>query len=167
MIDPWDFWKRVERHKSSVECWNWQGFRYPNGYGQVGTAKYGSRYAHRVAWVVTNGAIPVGKFICHRCDNPACCNPAHLFVGTPADNSKDMARKKRSALGERNGMHNNPLGTNRGERNHAAKLTPEIAMQVFQATGTQREIGERFGLSQAQVGQIKRKVNWRHIHVDI
>ena len=162
-----NFWLKVARHKSSEECWPWQGYKYPNGYGQVGSKKYGSRYAHRAAWLITNGSIPAGHFVCHRCDNPSCCNPSHLFLGTPADNSKDMVNKQRSATGERNGMHNNPLGVNRGKRNHSAKLTDDLAMQVFQAGGTQREIGERFGLSQTQVGQIKRKVNWRHIHVDI
>ena len=161
------FWSNVGRTTSQKDCWEWLGYKYPNGYGQVGSTKYGSRYAHRAAWTLTNGDIPEGKFVCHKCDNPACCNPSHLFLGTPADNSRDMANKHRSALGEKNGMHNNPTGTNRGTRNHAAKLDDKLAMQVFKAKGTQREIGKRFGISQAQVGQIKRKVNWRHIHVDI
>ena len=149
-------------------CWEWAGFRYPNGYGQFGSNRYGTRYAHRVAWIIANDSpIPEGMFVCHRCDNPSCCNPEHLFLGTPKENSRDMANKKRSALGPKNGMYNNVEGINKGRKNGSAKITDEIALQIFEADGTQREIAERFGVSQTHVGQIKRKINWRHIHVEI
>ena len=161
-----EFFDRLQKQESG--CWEWIGFRYPNGYGQFGSNKYGTRYAHRVAWIIANHSqIPEGKFVCHRCDNPSCCNPDHLFLGTPEENSRDMVSKKRSALESRNGMCNNTEGFNQGQRNGSAKLTDEIALQVFNADGTQREIAERFGISQTHVGQIKRKVNWRHIHVDV
>ena len=75
-------------------CVEWTGHRAAFGHGrirfdgkQIGT--------HRLAWILANGPIPDGMFVCHRCDNPPCCNPDHLFLGTAADNNRDMAGKSR------------------------------------------------------------------------
>lgn len=93
-------WRRVTRHESG--CWL---FAYPgrtNCYGTVAVPKaerahYGrkSLSSHRAAWLLTRGAIPAGKLVCHTCDVPACCNPDHLWLGTPSDNSRDCVRKGR------------------------------------------------------------------------
>lgn len=80
------------------ECWEWQGSRSNLGYGAVavrGTG-YGPTGAHRVAYGIANGGIPDGMYVCHSCDNPPCCNPNHLFVGTHRDNMRDMDEKGRS-----------------------------------------------------------------------
>jgi len=163
-VDNYNFWKNIERHKSSLECWNWQGYVKPDGYGQTGKKVQGTRLAHKVAWIITNGAVPEGMFVCHKCDNPRCCNPNHLFLGAPKDNSQDMASKGRSARGAKNGMVTCPDSRHWGEKNGSAKLTTETAMQVFVATGTQREIAKQFGIAQNQVSRIKRKLDWAHIH---
>jgi hypothetical protein len=88
------FWSRVDR---SGDCWLWTGARYPRGYGMVacgrGTdGRLVNNYAHRVAYILTHGPLPISApVVRHRCDNPPCCNPAHLCVGTQADNINDAA----------------------------------------------------------------------------
>ena len=77
------------------ECWNWTGGRFDNRYGAV---RYGGKSyrVHRVAWMIAGGTIDDGLYVLHRCDNPTCVNPNHLFLGTQDDNMKDMAAKGRA-----------------------------------------------------------------------
>lgn len=85
--DPKEFWSHVDK---TGECWVWTKCRNSWGYGE-----YRSVQTHRYAWFLSNGEIPKGKVICHRCDNPPCVRPDHLFCGTMSENSKDMVRKNR------------------------------------------------------------------------
>lgn len=85
------FWARVDK---SAECWEWTGARYSQGYGAF---CYLGRQWHtnRLAWLFTNGPIPDGLQVCHTCDNPSCCRPDHLFLGTQTENLQDASSKGR------------------------------------------------------------------------
>lgn len=85
-------WSQVDRSGGPDACWLWQGHCDRGGYGRLAGAR-----AHREAWVQTFGPIPDGLWVLHRCDNPPCCNPRHLFLGTPKDNTRDMMEKGRHA----------------------------------------------------------------------
>lgn len=90
------FWSKVDKSAGDSGCWLWMAARNARGYGCVGRdVGRGYWLAHRVSWELANGPIPDGLFVLHRCDVPSCVNPHHLFVGTNADNMRDMALKGR------------------------------------------------------------------------
>ena len=91
------FWTKVER-RADGECWPWTARCDDAGYGSFKVARRLVK-AHRIAWELTHGMIGDGLHVCHHCDNPPCCNPAHLFVGTRSDNMRDMAAKGRKRGG--------------------------------------------------------------------
>jgi hypothetical protein len=97
-------WQRIDATGGPDACWLWTGARSGKGYGTVHGSLPRALYTHRLAWELAWGPIPPGLCVLHRCDNPPCCNPAHLFLGTKAQNSADMVAKGRSARGER--QHN-------------------------------------------------------------
>jgi hypothetical protein len=93
------FWEKVDKGGPEhpvlkTRCWIWVACRTDEGYGRIIIRGWVAK-AHRVAWELANGPIRAGLLVCHRCDNPPCCNPAHLFEGTGLDNSRDMVAKGR------------------------------------------------------------------------
>lgn len=120
------------------------------------------RQSHRVAWEFTHGPISTGMLVCHRCDNPPCVNPAHLFLGTNRDNQRDMARKKRGYTRERHWMAKYPERV-RGEKNRAARLTVADVSEIrrlLRVGEKQRSVALRFGVTQAAISLIWRGKNW-------
>ncbi|WP_226623135.1 HNH endonuclease [Brucella anthropi] len=104
MLNP-DFWRRVDV-RGPDECWPWTGYVSAKGYGRL---RVGGRttHAHRLAFSLTHKrTLGVKEVVCHHCDNPPCCNPAHLFVGSVADNNRDKAQKGRARTARRPGAAN-------------------------------------------------------------
>ena len=149
------FWAKVRK---SDGCWEWTAARFPFGYGRfsVGVERK-SAQAHRVAWELTHGAIPSSHlFVCHRCDNPPCVRPEHLFLGTIQDNTADMNRKGRRAPAA--------LTPRPGALNGNAKLGPGDVDAIRRALADgvfQKRIAAAFGISQAHVSRIARSQSWR------
>lgn len=131
-------------------CHEWVAAKHQFGYGDV-TIDGRSEGAHRVAWVLANGPLPElpgpgPTMVCHTCDNPPCCNPAHLFVGKARNNTWDKVAKNR----DRNG------------RNHPrTNMTLEIAKAVKAYKGSAREAAEVFGISRRRASAIKNDETWK------
>jgi len=146
-----------------TNCIEWQGGKYFTGYGAF-RFKGKTTCAHRVSFKLFNGDIPCDKYICHHCDNPQCVNPQHLFLGTPADNIYDRDIKGRQASGARNGSKTHPEATLRGSANGNAKLTEKNIDSIRKLYCTQkyfqRELADKFGVSQTQIHNIVVGKKW-------
>lgn len=141
-------WAKTNK-RGPNDCWEWQGWRHPSGYGQIGRGRReeGLGYTHKVAWEITNGAVPEGLYVCHHCDNRACVNPAHLFLGDAADNAHDMIKKRRHSHGEK----------------HSSKLTESDVIEIRRllADGmTQQALATRFSVSRSMIGQVGQFNRW-------
>lgn len=135
-------------------CWPWLGTKHGKGYGhfKLPSGKGAGRVekAHRVSHELYIAAIPEGMQVLHRCDNPQCVNPDHLFLGTNADNMADMKAK---------GRGNSP----RGEAQHLAKLTEEGVLKIRADTRPNVQIAPDYGVSAALIGMVKSRKIWKHI----
>lgn len=149
-LDEARFWSKVDKSSGPDGCWLWTGSRISTGYGNV--YYLGSMVlAHRLSLMLSGVDVQPSVFVCHKCDNPPCCNPAHLFLGTNADNVADMISKDRHSRGERNGH---------------AKLSPESVSEIrrLRSDGaTEIELSARFGVSRATISDISRRRSWTHI----
>lgn len=159
-------WARVVKGDG---CWLWAGTTYRHGYGTF--VFRNKRYAsHRVAYTVTFGPFPQHFYVLHTCDNPPCCNPDHLFLGTQLENMRDMLAKGRGKIYCNSGRTYNP-GTAlyesvpRGERHSNAKLT-EAAVREIRAAyvrGAAPALAAKYGVDASLIGLVVRRKLWAHV----
>jgi hypothetical protein len=143
------FWEKVDV-RSADECWPWLASTKQGGYGKLGSGDGRILLAHRVSLHLTNGPVPDGMVVCHRCDNPGCVNPAHLFIGTQADNIWDMHAKGRG----------NPP---RGCQHPNARLTDDIVADIRADSRSNRQLAREYGIGKSTVGMIKARLTWTHV----
>ena len=135
--------------EQSEGCWTWKGYKRPGGYGEayIGREPRERILAHRLAYEVMIGP-PGDRLVCHHCDNPPCCNPAHLFLGTMQDNMADRNAKGRQARGERNGP---------------AKLTAEQVLSIRADARGCRKLAKAYGMSIGAIVSIRSGKSWKHL----
>jgi hypothetical protein len=138
------FFEKVDKTTPLNGCWIWTGEKGHCGYGrwQLGDIKH---YTHRLSWEWHNGPIPAGMHVLHHCDNPPCCNPAHLFLGKPKDNAIDKSRKGRARK----------------------KLTATQVLEIrkrWDAGETQNAIAFDYSVTQAAISAIVLNVVWRDVY---
>lgn len=151
------FWAKIKR-RGKNECWEWIASKYPMGYGRMSK----NRYAHRVSWIIHFGEIPKGLCVLHKCDNPPCVNPEHLWLGTMADNIADRDRKGRyisGMLGKQHPRH--------GEKHSFAKLTEKDVLKIRklhkESKLTTLKIAQLFNMSYGGISHIIYRSCWKYL----
>lgn len=174
------FWKRVNKAgpimpHMTTPCWVWTGSTNGKGYGHIGVGKNKLTLVHRLSYTLHLGAIPEGMFVCHKCDNPQCVRPDHLFIGTVKDNVADMISKGRQVLtkgpGWKKGNKNYLLVDHKkGESHPSSKLTESDVVEVRSRWSnrhvtkvTQQQLANEKGVSRSAISEILRGRNWKHI----
>lgn len=145
------FWDGVQIG-SQTECWPWMRRRFWTGYGVFFVNRRG-RTASRFAYEFSIGPIPEGLRVLHTCDNRACCNPAHLFVGTARENTQDCISKGRFKIIP-------------GSGNHNAKLDEQKVTEIrtlYQSGLSLGELSKRFNVSQSNIYRVVNRLMWRHV----
>lgn len=146
------FWEKV---RTGPGCWEWQGSTDGHGYGQINRARGRSPIkAHRFSWVAENGEIPQGQWVLHKCDNPPCVRPSHLYLGDRSRNTKDAIER---------GRYLTPF---MGQNNPAAKLTAfDVHMIRKRAYRGEQpiDIARDYPVSRTTVAEIVARKSWRHV----
>lgn len=138
---------RIERDDQSG-CLNWTGTLSPKGYG-----RFRGKFAHRISYEIFVGQIPSGLCVCHKCDNPRCVNPDHLWVGTQAENLADMHQKGRARFA----YHMV------GELHPNAVLTDAVALEIKSSDLSLRQLGKKFGVNKSTIRDVRQGISWRHL----
>lgn len=128
-------------------CWNWIAPLHNCGYGKF-SFRGEPWLSHRAAYTAARGPIPPGMFVLHSCDNRRCCNPAHLRVGTHAENIQDAVDRGRNVFGER------VVGS---------KLTEAAVLEIRSSAVSQQALARRFGVAQSTVSKASNRINWRSV----
>lgn len=173
------FWSKVDVLHGPVRpgeslCWLWQGAIDWDGYGmfEACTVKWSGKKsrtyrAHRFAFIILTGKIlDANQHVCHSCDVPRCCNPAHLWVGTNLDNIRDRCKKGRSAQGDKSGARQHPEKVRRGHAVNTSKLqaTDVLAIRAaFAAGASKRSLSRRFAVARHTILKIVEGVYWKHL----
>jgi hypothetical protein len=144
------FWRMVSVGGPD-DCWEFKGHRRENGYGWF-SYNGKSTNAHRIAYTLTHGEIEEAMFVCHSCDNPPCCNPRHLWLGTSADNTSDM-----DAKGRRRSIPQH------GSKHGLSKLTEDDVISIRGSDASPTEIARAFGVTRQCVMSVINRRTWRHI----
>src|SRR5690606_2084306 len=154
------FWEKVDTSGGPDACWPWTGARWGMGHGKFQAQKQlGTTHAHRVAWILTHGAIPKGLVIRHKCDVPYCQNPSHMELGTMADNTRDMLDRGRWVQGH----------VNRGESHARAKCTDDQIREIRRTyVRDSREFGSealarKHGVKGTTILPIVNRKTWAHV----
>jgi len=143
------FWRYVSKGES---CWLWTGTKDKDGYGMLSGKKPDGKRTqlrpHRISYELHIGEIPCGVFVLHKCNNPACVNPEHLYSGTHNENMKDRIDAGHYSVGEK---HPN------------AKITESIAREILASKQPAKIMAEKFGISESQIKNIRRGEQWKHL----
>jgi hypothetical protein len=143
------FWRFVKPGDPG-KCWEWQGAQDLEGYGFIKRRDGVQLRAHRVSFEIHYRGLKDGELVCHKCDNPSCVNPAHLFAGNNSENMRDMTVKGRR-------------GDTRGRKNGAAKLTEDQVIAIIHDPRLHRKIAAEYAISQPHVSELKRGKSWQHL----
>lgn len=149
------FWRFVDRSGGEDSCWLWTG-SLTDGYGMLSTSSGRVARAHRFSWELAHGPIPGGMLVCHHCDNRACVNPAHLFLGTHADNTADMMLKGRGV----------PPPLILGESQSQSKLDTQRVRAIrsrSEAGESTSALAREMGVSRSVVREVIYRRAWTHV----
>lgn len=148
------FWNHIDV-KTPNDCWNWKMKKDRNGYGRTHLFYpniYKKTGAHQISWLLSGNSIEQGQLIRHKCNNPSCCNPTHLDVGSPKDNAMDCVNSER---------------TLKGSKNPSSKLTEKDVKKIKETLALGKKLGailsKEYGVSKVVISNIKNNKTWRHV----
>ena len=165
------FWKRVDKRGAIPAhctrlgvCWEWCGELDEEGYGRFHHRRNETTRANRISWEIAFSP-PLRLFVLHKCDNPRCVRPSHLFLGTQAENNRDAREKKRirPARGDAHWSRRNPEKRVRGAIHYNAKLTEKDVCEIRVSPHSEKTLAEKYGVGQQAINSVRRRKTWKHI----